>query len=880
MLRRGGRLASSRRRALYILPIWTASVIWMWSWWLQPERVNHTALFVPLSLAIFYEFAFLPSVFLYFVLKAKNPRIRIAPKNKKVAVITLCVPTQESMDIIEKQLESMVSIKYPHDSWILDEGGSKKVKQLAQKYGVKYFTRRGVKKYNQLEPPFKAKTKAGNVNAWLEHVKRRKYDFFVQFDIDHCAREDYLNKTLGHFRDEKVAWVQAPSVYKNLDSWVSRGSAEQELVLQGPLQMGFYGFSETPFIIGSHCTYRTSAIREIGGFQPTRAEDHLDTVFLASRGYKGVFIPDIIAQGDGPESLNTYLAQQFAWAYSMFQVLMGHTFSHIKLMDWKRRAQFLFAQTWYPIWSLSYLIMFLSPIIALLINKDIAKVESNDFFSHFMPLYAFSFLVWWSARPIMNPQNVSLSWRGLILHVVRWPIVLIAIINALFRVTKPYMITPKGKFANMVPHVRLYMPFLILGFLSSLSVLLSVLLYGESVLSGQVIFGLANSCFMASICLIDINIRLKGRSNKHITLPDGWLRPVSAVGILLLSITLSTLSSLPQNKQIAQARIAAKRQYSTVVVAKEKTTEQLIAEIKQESKTVADKSPSLGIYDPEAKLELTSPHIQHIFSDWRDEKYLAEELLEAIRVGNTPLITLEPRGEQDGERLLEDIANGAYDNRLEGLFEVLNASSSQVYVRFAHEMELRDLYPWGDQSPEKYIAAYRHFVELGSNNKDSNIQWVWSPAGNDGAEKYYPGHDYVDVVGVTVLHDKYWYGTSQPSFYDISKSRFGLFDLGKPVWIVEFGAGHADEQFQDTLIADSLSNYAKYGFNAIIYLNLIDANIVGPDYRLHSGEALSNALKLINSEQRNQELSEINKKAISTHSSGPLEFIEFQKNTQ
>src|SRR6185436_15243091 len=146
---------------------------------------------------------------------------------------------------------------------------------------------RGIRKYNQQTPPFKSKTKAGNVNAWLDHVKRRKYDFFVQFDIDHLAKPNYLNKTLGYFKDPEVAWVQAPSVYKNRDHWTARGAAEQELVLQGPLQMGFYGHSETPFIIGSHCTYRMSAVREIGGFQPTRAEDHLDTLMLAQRGHRG-----------------------------------------------------------------------------------------------------------------------------------------------------------------------------------------------------------------------------------------------------------------------------------------------------------------------------------------------------------------------------------------------------------------------------------------------------------------------------------------------------------------------------------------------------------------------------------------------------------------
>ena len=176
-------------------------------------------------------------------------------------------------------------------------------------------------------PPFQAKTKAGNVNAWLDHVGMQgiDYDVFVQLDIDHHPTPEYLDRTLGYFDDPAVAWVQAPSVGGNLEHWTARGLAEQDLVLQGPLQMGFYGHSRTPFIIGSHTTYRTEAVQGIGGFQPTRAEDHLDTVVLAAAGHTGVYVPEIIATGEGPADLGTYLGQQFAWAYSMVQIFLQHT---------------------------------------------------------------------------------------------------------------------------------------------------------------------------------------------------------------------------------------------------------------------------------------------------------------------------------------------------------------------------------------------------------------------------------------------------------------------------------------------------------------------------------------------------------------------------
>ena len=253
-------------------------------------------------------------MYLFFVGQMRRPLFVRAPSGVKVALITLCVPSTESLGVIVRQLEALARVEYPHDSWVLDEGNDPAVRAAAHRLGVNYFTRAGVERYNQPNPPFAARTKAGNVNAWLD-AHGQDYDVFVQFDIDHRPNPRYLDRVLGYFADPKIAWVQGPSLYGNLDNWLSRGAAEQELVLQGPLQRGFYGFSQTPFIIGSHCTYRTSAVLEIGGFQPTRAEDHLDTVVLSMRGYRGVFVPETLAVGNRPDTFETYLRHQFAWAY-------------------------------------------------------------------------------------------------------------------------------------------------------------------------------------------------------------------------------------------------------------------------------------------------------------------------------------------------------------------------------------------------------------------------------------------------------------------------------------------------------------------------------------------------------------------------------------
>jgi cellulose synthase (UDP-forming) len=317
--------------------------------------------------------------------------------------------------------------------------------------GVFYFCRHDtthwgkdrVNYWNQSDPPFKAKTKAGNVNSWIDAYGQR-YSHFTQLDIDHIPVPSYLGDVLGFFLDPKVKWVQAPSVYGNTESWTARGSAEQEFVLQGPLQMGFFGFCRTPFIIGSHCTYDMKAIREIGGFQPTRAEDHLDTVFLAAQGYQGVFTPEVIAVGDGPENFETYIGQQFAWAFSMIQVLFTYTANCIKHYTPRQALQFLFVQTWYTFWSTSMFLLFMLPVIALFTNSSIAHENYWRFLLHISPMTDVAFMIWIWSHEWHQPEKLNLSWRGVVLHVARWPIVLSALVQVILKVQKPYMITTKG----------------------------------------------------------------------------------------------------------------------------------------------------------------------------------------------------------------------------------------------------------------------------------------------------------------------------------------------------------------------------------------------------------------------------------------------------
>ena len=459
---------SSDQRAVY----WALTLLWLvvvarfWTWWLRPEHHGALGLYLAATVPLAYLTTVLPSFYWFFVARMRRPVHIVPAPGRRVAMITLCVPSHESLDVIAAQLEALTRVRYPHDSWVLDEGGDPDVEALAAEYGVRYFTRKGRPAWNQPGPPFQAKTKAGNVNAWLDHVGMQgiDYDVFVQLDIDHHPTPEYLDRTLGYFDDPAVAWVQAPSVGGNLEHWTARGLAEQDLVLQGPLQMGFYGHSRTPFIIGSHTTYRTEAVRGIGGFQPTRAEDHLDTVVLAAAGHTGVYVPEIIATGEGPADFGTYLGQQFAWAYSMVQIFLQHTPRLVRRYTPGQAFQFLMAQGWYTLWSLSLAVLWVLPVVALLTGRPIANVSLFEYLAYNLAVVLTATLMWRWSRRWFQPSGIGLTWRGMLLEIARWPIVLWAVVNAALRVKRPYMITPKGARAGRPPPgARLYGPPIVLA---------------------------------------------------------------------------------------------------------------------------------------------------------------------------------------------------------------------------------------------------------------------------------------------------------------------------------------------------------------------------------------------------------------------------------
>jgi endoglucanase len=212
-----------------------------------------------------------------------------------------------------------------------------------------------------------------------------------------------------------------------------------------------------------------------------------------------------------------------------------------------------------------------------------------------------------------------------------------------------------------------------------------------------------------------------------------------------------------------------------------------------------------GVYDPEGEFsddpEVT---IEHLFLPWEDVflPSLIDADAYALERGRSVLVTIEPWTWNRSERntpqaLMEGIASGAYDRYMSSICAVLNLFESPVTVRWAQEMEDKSgQFIWSNWDPPIYVAAYQRMVDV-CRASAPGINFMWSPLGYENLAEYYPGDDYVDIVGLSVFGLQAWERNilgKEQSFADILGPRYQRVEgFGKPVVVAELGyVGDAD----------------------------------------------------------------------------------------
>jgi endoglucanase len=206
-----------------------------------------------------------------------------------------------------------------------------------------------------------------------------------------------------------------------------------------------------------------------------------------------------------------------------------------------------------------------------------------------------------------------------------------------------------------------------------------------------------------------------------------------------------------------------------------------------------------GAYDPAGEYSDDSDlTIEHIFLPWEDVSL--ESLIDAdgyaAERNRALIITVEPwtwtRDQRNTAEFLRlGISQGYYDANMRNICAIIGTLQSPVSVRWGHEMETKDgQFIWSDWEPETYIAAYRRMIDI-CRVEAPDANFIWSPVGQDNANEYYPGDDYVDLVGLSIFglqpYEEATEGRSL-SYQEVLEERYArVAGFGKPVVVAEVG---------------------------------------------------------------------------------------------
>jgi beta-mannanase len=240
---------------------------------------------------------------------------------------------------------------------------------------------------------------------------------------------------------------------------------------------------------------------------------------------------------------------------------------------------------------------------------------------------------------------------------------------------------------------------------------------------------------------------------------------------------------------------------------------------------------AFGSYDPYGDFSADkSASIEELFLPWEDVDLATLPLADAyaLQRGRSLLITVEPWTWSKDWRitppeLRDGILSGKYDANMQAICGLVGQMKSPVTIRWAQEMEDKNgRFTWANWAPKDWISAYKREVDI-CRKAAPAAKYMWSPKGEEGLEKYYPGDDYVDVIGLSVFglqkKDNDEAGRDR-TFAEMLKPGYDrVAGFNKPIVVAELGyVGKQDyvSKWQD----DSRKSYAEFpALTSVVYFN-------------------------------------------------------------
>jgi cellulose synthase/poly-beta-1,6-N-acetylglucosamine synthase-like glycosyltransferase len=255
----------------------------------------------------------------------RKSKIRLqgdSTSHDNLPVVTVQLPIYNEKYVAGRLIDAVCLLDYPKDKLeiqILDDSDDETFELI--KLMVGQLKLGGVNIHHFHRSCGRPGYKAGALKAGMKYAKG---EFIAIFDADFVPAPCFLKKTIGYFVDPKIGLVQCK--WGHINENYSSVTEAQAISLDLHFLIEQKAKSLTHLFMnfnGSAGIWRTSCIVDAGGWHTTTLVEDLDLSYRAQlKGWKSLFLEDIVVEGELPVQMNAAKRQQFRWAKGSIQLAL------------------------------------------------------------------------------------------------------------------------------------------------------------------------------------------------------------------------------------------------------------------------------------------------------------------------------------------------------------------------------------------------------------------------------------------------------------------------------------------------------------------------------------------------------------------------------
>ena len=232
--------------------------------------------------------------------------------------VTIQLPIYNEKYVAKRLVESVCALDYPKEKMkimVLDDSDDDTVELMAS--SVKGYKQQGF----QIEHIRRGTRKGYKAGALKYAMEITDSEYVAIFDADFIPPKWFLKRAIPHFSKSNIGLVQCRWGHINENySAITRAQAlsldfhfliEQKAKSNSHLFMNFNGTAGI---------WKRDCIDDAGGWHTATLVEDLDLSYRAQmKGWKCVFLPDIVVNAELPVQMNGAKRQQFRWAKGSIQ---------------------------------------------------------------------------------------------------------------------------------------------------------------------------------------------------------------------------------------------------------------------------------------------------------------------------------------------------------------------------------------------------------------------------------------------------------------------------------------------------------------------------------------------------------------------------------